>query len=190
MSENPGLAGAEKFPEHGRRELADLDATHALGRELGTALGAGDVVILTGPLGAGKTSLTQGLAESLAVAGRVTSPTFQLARRHPPTTPGGPGLVHVDAYRLRADEDLDAANGAGPGRPPSNPHALADELESLDLDQFLDTDVVVIEWGDGLGEVLAERPWLVQLGRNDAADTRSARWARGPEGFPTGPAAE
>lgn len=196
-SEQPGTASTGAFPEHGRRELADLAETHALGRELGTALGAGDVVILTGPLGAGKTSLTQGLAESLAVSGRVTSPTFQLARRHPPMATGGPGLVHVDAYRLRADEDLDAAaeEAAAPGgdvaeRAPSNPHALADELESLDLDQFLDADVVVIEWGEGLGEVLAERPWLVRLARNDAADTRTATWARGPEGFPGGPAAE
>lgn len=177
------------FPEHGSRELADLEQTHAFGRELGAVLGAGDVVILTGPLGAGKTSLTQGLAEALAVSGRVTSPTFQLARRHKPTEPGGPGLVHVDAYRLRADEDLDAS-AAGTGAAPSNPHALADELESLDLDEFLGTDVVVIEWGEGLGEVLTERPWLVRLERNDAADTRTARWARGPEGFTPGPAAE
>ena len=183
---SPGERG---FPERGSRELADLDQTHALGRELGAALGAGDVVILTGPLGAGKTSLTQGLAESLAVSGRVTSPTFQLARRHKPTEPGRPGLVHVDAYRLRADEDLETSTD-GVATKPSNPHALADELESLDLDQFLDTDVVVIEWGEGLGEMLTERPWLVRLERNDAADTRTARWVRGPEGFPPGPAAE
>ena len=182
------MSGAP-FPERGSRELADLGQTHALGRELGAVLGAGDVVILTGPLGAGKTSLTQGLAEALEVAGRVTSPTFQLARRHQPARPGGPGLVHVDAYRLRADEDLDASTG-GAGAAPANPHALADELESLDLDEFLDTDVVVIEWGEGLGEILTERPWLVRLERNDAADTRTARWARGPEGFPPRPTAE
>lgn len=184
-------AGGRGFPERGSRELADLAQTQALGRDLGAALAAGDVVILTGPLGAGKTSLTQGLAEALAVSGRVTSPTFQLARRHRPTEPGAPGLVHVDAYRLRADSDLDSgADGAGTERAPANPHALADELESLDLDEFLGTDVVVIEWGEGLGEMLTERPWIVRLERNDAADTRSARWARGPEGFSPGPAAE
>jgi len=169
------------FPESGSRELADLAATRRLGAELGAVLGAGDVVVLSGPLGAGKTSLTQGLAEALGVRGRVTSPTFQLARRHAPNSPGGPGLVHVDAYRLRG-EDLPAHDGgaadSAPATANADPHALADELESLDLDAFLDTDVVVVEWGEGLAEVLAESPWLVRLSRDDIADTRTARWER------------
>lgn len=153
------------FPDTGSRHLADLAATHAFGAEFGAALTAGDVVILTGPLGAGKTSLTQGIAQALQVRGRITSPTFQLARRHPPLRPHRPGLVHVDAYRLREQD--------------AHPHLLADELESLDLDAYLDTDVVVIEWGEGLAERLAPRPWLLVLDRDDVADTRAVAWSRG-----------
>lgn len=153
------------FPDTGSRHLADLAATHAFGAAFGAALRAGDVVVLTGPLGAGKTSLTQGIAEALQVRGRITSPTFQLARRHPPLRAGTPGLVHVDAYRLRTQD--------------AHPDLLADELESLDLDTYLDTDVVIVEWGEGLAERLAPRPWLLTLDRDDVADTRSVRWTRG-----------
>lgn len=174
------------LPESGRRELADLAATRALGEDLGAALGPGDVVILSGPLGAGKTSLTQGLAAALGVRGRVTSPTFQLARRHPPGEGGGPGLVHVDAYRLRGEAGESAEPGAARA---ADADVLADELEALDLDAYLDTDVVVIEWGDVFGELLAERPWRVSLERNDALDTRSARWER-LERFPAAPTGE
>src|SRR5690606_22775039 len=84
----------------GRRELPTVEDTRALGEELAGLLSAGDVVVLDGPLGAGKTALTGGIAAGLGVRGRVTSPTFVIARRHAPATPGGPGLVHVDAYRL------------------------------------------------------------------------------------------
>ncbi|WP_297345258.1 tRNA (adenosine(37)-N6)-threonylcarbamoyltransferase complex ATPase subunit type 1 TsaE [Amnibacterium sp.] len=97
----------------------------ALGARLGAALRAGDLVVLTGPLGAGKTTMTSGIGEALGVRGPVTSPTFVLARTHPSLV-GGPPLVHVDAYRLGS----------------------AAELDDLDLDY--DHAVVVVEWGEGL----------------------------------------
>jgi len=101
-----------------------------LGGRLAGMLRAGDLVLLTGPLGAGKTTLVQGLGEALRVRGPVTSPTFVIARVHPSLT-GGPGLVHVDAYRLGG---------------------LA-EMDDLDLD--LDGSVTVVEWGEGLAEGLS-----------------------------------
>lgn len=111
--------------ESTRITLADPDETFEFGRRLGTQLRAGDLILLTGPLGAGKTTLTRGLGDGLAVRGPVTSPTFVLARTHPSQV-GGPPLVHVDAYRLS-----DSA-----------------ELDDLDLD--FANSVVVVEWGDGL----------------------------------------
>ena len=87
------------FPESGSRDLSTVEETYAFGEELGAALEAGDVVILDGPLGAGKTTLTQGVAKGMQVKGRVTSPTFVIARVHRSTV-GGPDLVHVDADRL------------------------------------------------------------------------------------------
>ncbi|GAA3572331.1 hypothetical protein GCM10022197_31300 [Microlunatus spumicola] len=103
--------------------------THALGRRLAELVRPGDLVVLSGELGAGKTTLTQGLGEGLGVTGPVISPTFVLSRVH--ATPGGrPTLVHVDAYRLR-----------GPG-----------ELDDLDLDLSAPTSVTVVEWGRGLVE--------------------------------------
>ena len=108
-----------------RVTIADPDAMHELGLRLGRALGAGDLVILTGPLGAGKTTLTRGIGEGLGVRGPVQSPTFVIARTHPSLVGGAP-LVHVDAYRL----------------------ADASEVEDLDLD--FDGSVVVAEWGSGL----------------------------------------
>lgn len=106
--------------------------TRALGRRLASVLRRGDLVVLTGGLGAGKTTLTQGMAEGMGVGGRVTSPTFVLARVHP-APDGRPSLVHVDAYRL-----------SGP-----------DELDDLDLDTDLEDCVTVVEWGRGVAEVLA-----------------------------------
>lgn len=114
----------------------DADATRELGRRLGAALRAGDLLILTGDLGAGKTTLTQGIGERLDVRGSVTSPTFVLSRVHP-SLRGGPALVHVDAYRIGA----------------------ALELDDLDLDLSLETAVTVVEWGEGLAERLADA-WL------------------------------
>lgn len=105
-----------------------------LGRRLAALLRPGDLVMLTGELGAGKTTLTRGLGAGLGVRGAVTSPTFVIARVHPSLT-SGPPLVHVDAYRL----------GGG-----------LDEMEDLDLDVSLPDSVVVVEWGDGKVEELSE----------------------------------
>ena len=154
----------------GERRLPSVEDTRALGVELAGLLRAGDVVVLDGPLGAGKTALTGGIAAGLGVRGRVTSPTFVIARRHPPGTAGGPGLVHVDAYRLLGGED---PHGEQPGRAD-----LADQLESLDLDSALDRDVVVVEWGAGFVDSLVTDPLVVTLSRDDHSDVRSAAWHR------------
>ena len=154
----------------GERELPTVADTRALGAELAGLLRAGDVVVLDGPLGAGKTALTGGIAAGLGVRGRVTSPTFVIARRHAPGVPGGPGLIHVDAYRLLGGQDPDEA---GPSAAD-----LADQLESLDLDSALDEDVVVVEWGAGFVDSLVTAPLIVTLRRGDATDVRSAAWHR------------
>lgn len=149
------LAGAEL-------ELAAPADTEALGERVGATLGAGDLVVLSGPLGAGKTVLVRGLARGLGVAGAVTSPTFVIAREHPPL-PGGRGvpLVHVDAYRL----------GLGAGA------RIADELDDLDLDTPLAGAVVVVEWGEGVAERLSVEHVLVRLDRR-ADDVRVATVCR------------
>ncbi|MFC3578294.1 tRNA (adenosine(37)-N6)-threonylcarbamoyltransferase complex ATPase subunit type 1 TsaE [Streptomyces yaanensis] len=105
-----------------------------LGRRLAKLLRPGDLVMLNGELGAGKTTLTRGLGEGLGVRGAVTSPTFVIARVHP-SLGDGPPLVHVDAYRL----------GGG-----------LDEMEDLDLDVSLPDSVVVVEWGEGKVEDLTD----------------------------------
>lgn len=138
-----------EFPAHGSRRCDTAADTKRLGRELGAALEAGDVVILDGPLGAGKTTLTQGIADGMAVSGRVTSPTFVIAREHKART-GGPSLVHVDAYRLI---------GEGSSGDPLG------ELDALDLETDLDTAVVVAEWGGGLVEQIASAYLLVTIDR-------------------------
>jgi tRNA threonylcarbamoyl adenosine modification protein YjeE len=116
------------------RRVATADEMHELGRELAGVLRAGDLVILSGPLGAGKTTLTRGIGEGLDVRGPVTSPTFVLARTHPSLSGGAP-LVHVDAYRLSS----------------------ALELDDLDID--FARSVVVVEWGAGMLDGVAES-WL------------------------------
>jgi tRNA threonylcarbamoyladenosine biosynthesis protein TsaE len=112
--------------------LPTAENTRTLGGRIGGLLCAGDLVIMTGDLGAGKTTLTQGLGATLGVRGPVTSPTFVIARVHPSLS-DGPPLVHVDAYRLG-----DAA-----------------ELDDLDLDTDLEDAVTVVEWGSGLAEALS-----------------------------------
>lgn len=133
-------------------EMATAEDTIRFGRALGACLRAGDLVLLAGPLGAGKTTLTRGIAEGLGVAGRVSSPTFVLARVHPagtaPDTRGVP-LVHVDAYRLGGD--------------------LA-QLDDLDLDADLERSAVVVEWGEGAAERLSEDYLVVRLERHPDTD--------------------
>ena len=128
-------------------DVPDPDAMRRLGRTLGDTLRAGDLVVLTGGLGAGKTTLAQGIGAGLGVRGEVTSPTFVIARVHPSRV-GGPDLVHVDAYRLH-------------GTP---------ELDDLDLDASLDEVVTVVEWGEGLAEGLAESRLDVVIERAVGAD--------------------
>jgi tRNA threonylcarbamoyladenosine biosynthesis protein TsaE len=127
-----------------RRVLPTVEDTRTVGERLGPILRAGDLLILTGDLGAGKTTLTQGLGDGLGVRGPVTSPTFVIARVHP-SLRGGPELVHVDAYRLG-----DAA-----------------ELDDLDLDTDLDEAVTVVEWGSGLAEALSSDRLELRLERAD-----------------------
>jgi tRNA threonylcarbamoyladenosine biosynthesis protein TsaE len=136
-------------------ELATVDDTRAFGRRLSGLLRAGDLVLLSGPLGAGKTALAQGIGAGLGVAGEVTSPTFVIARVHRPDPARGGRLplVHVDAYRLGATED---------------PRA---EVDDLDLDASLDDSVTVVEWGDGMVEQLADAHLRVRIERRDD-DTR------------------
>ena len=141
---------------------ASADDTHALGLRVSALLRAGDLLVLSGDLGAGKTTFTQGLGEGLQVRGGVTSPTFVISRVHPSLV-GGPALVHVDAYRL-----------AG----------LA-ELDDLDLDTSLDRAVTVVEWGEGLAEGLSESRLEVHIVRGDGADDDSE--ARRVEITPVGP---
>ncbi|MDQ0992522.1 tRNA (adenosine(37)-N6)-threonylcarbamoyltransferase complex ATPase subunit type 1 TsaE [Streptomyces sp. V3I7] len=114
-----------------------------LGRKLAELLRAGDLVMLSGELGAGKTTLTRGLGEGLGVRGAVTSPTFVIARVHP-SLGDGPPLVHVDAYRL----------GGG-----------LDEMEDLDLDVSLPDSVIVVEWGEGKVEELTDDRLQVTIHR-------------------------
>lgn len=153
------------------------EAMQELGERLAGLLRAGDLLIASGDLGAGKTTLTQGLGRGLDTAGPVISPTFVLSRIHAPRG-AGPALVHVDAYRLRG----------------------ADELDDLDLDATLAEAVTVVEWGAGLAEGLAadrlEIDIAVRPGPADGPETRlvalhgvGARWdgvdlhaLRGPRG--------
>ena len=140
-----------------RIDVPDTAAMEAFGRQLGTTLRAGDLVVLTGPLGAGKTTLTRGVGEGLGVRGPVQSPTFVLARTHPSVV-GGPPLIHVDAYRLGSAELLD------------------------DLDLDFAHAVVVVEWGAGLLDDVTES-WLDVVierdegtGTNQVADAADAEF--------------
>src|SRR6186997_132108 len=114
----------------GTAELPTAEDTMALGASLGGKLRAGDVVVLSGPLGAGKTVLAKGIAEAMDVDGPVTSPTFVLARVHRARSADAPAMIHVDLYRLLDDSSVD----------------LLAELDSLDLDTDLEDAVVVEEW--------------------------------------------
>lgn len=148
----------------GTAELSTAEDTKALGAKLGGQLRAGDVVVLSGPLGAGKTLLAKGIAEAMDVDGPVTSPTFVLARLHRARQPGSPAMVHVDMYRLLDHTCTD----------------LLGELDSLDLDTDLDDAVVVVEWGEGIVERLSERHLDIRLERATDTEVRTAiwRWSR------------
>lgn len=141
-------------------ELATRSAheTKAVGESIAELAQAGDVVLLSGEVGAGKTTLTQGIATGLRVRGHATSPTFVISRVHPSLV-GGPALVHVDAYRL--GDTL--------------------ELDDLDLDAALDESVTVVEWGGGIAEGLSADLLRVQIARLRGGDDVST----GPWGEPT-----
>ncbi|MBB5154814.1 tRNA (adenosine(37)-N6)-threonylcarbamoyltransferase complex ATPase subunit type 1 TsaE [Saccharopolyspora phatthalungensis] len=126
-------------------ELPEESDTVQFGRRLGAVLRAGDLVLLDGPLGAGKTALARGIAAGMGVTGVVTSPTFVIARVHRPASGAPPALVHVDAYRL----------------------AGLDEIDDLDLDTDLTDAAVVVEWGEGLAERLADAYLLLRIRRRD-----------------------
>ncbi|MBN9128713.1 tRNA (adenosine(37)-N6)-threonylcarbamoyltransferase complex ATPase subunit type 1 TsaE [Paenarthrobacter ureafaciens] len=132
--------------EH-RFNVTTAEQTHALAAALGGVLEAGDLLVLTGELGAGKTTFTQGLGEGLGVRAGIISPTFVLVRIHPNLPdgprPGGPDLVHVDAYRLES----------------------AAEIDDIDLENTMDTSVTVVEWGRDRVEHLAESRLDVELHR-------------------------
>ncbi|UVI35137.1 tRNA (adenosine(37)-N6)-threonylcarbamoyltransferase complex ATPase subunit type 1 TsaE [Brevibacterium spongiae] len=115
-----------------RLRVESLEQMRRFAAILAGHLRAGDLLILTGNLGAGKTTFTQSLGKALDVVGRITSPTFIIAREHP-SRGDGPALVHVDAYRL----------------------ADGEELEDLDLDSELDESITVVEWGAGMAEQLS-----------------------------------
>jgi tRNA threonylcarbamoyladenosine biosynthesis protein TsaE len=121
------------------------DQTHAFGARLAEVLQAGDLLVLSGELGAGKTTFTQGLGEGLGVRAGIISPTFVLVRIHPNLPdgprPGGPDLVHVDAYRLGS----------------------AAEIDDIDLENTMDSSVTVVEWGHERVEHLSDSRLEIDL---------------------------
>lgn len=141
--------------------VGSTDEMGALGARLAAVLRAGDLVVLTGPLGAGKTTLTRGLGAALGARGQVSSPTFVLARTHPTTS--GPDLVHVDAYRL------------------SDPV----ELDDLDLDW--DASIVVVEWGRGFVDGITESVLDVEIVRATGADAADHEDDLDPDDVPDEP---
>ncbi|MGS2643431.1 tRNA (adenosine(37)-N6)-threonylcarbamoyltransferase complex ATPase subunit type 1 TsaE [Streptosporangium sp. LJ11] len=134
------------------RIVATAEEMRELGEELAALLRPGDLAVLSGPLGAGKTTLVQGIAEGLKVRGPITSPTFVIARVHPSLS-GGPPLVHVDAYRLGGDLEVD----------------------DLDLDASLEESVTVVEWGEGLVEGLADDRLEILIGRGASGEPGEER---------------
>lgn len=144
--------------------IPDVAAMRRLADALAPHLRAGDLIVLAGDLGSGKTTFTQGLARALGITDAVTSPTFVIARTYPPES-GRPGLVHVDAYRIGSTLELD----------------------DLDLDTELAGGVAVVEWGEGRVESLADERLIIRITRSDDAsdETREVtlepvgeRWTR------------
>ncbi|MCZ3387321.1 MAG: tRNA (adenosine(37)-N6)-threonylcarbamoyltransferase complex ATPase subunit type 1 TsaE [Actinomycetia bacterium] len=143
--------------------IADADAMRTLAARVAPGCRVGDVVVLSGQLGAGKTTFTQGFASGLQVAGAVTSPTFVIARVHRSKV-GGPDLVHVDAYRLGG---------------------LA-ELDDLDLDASIAESVTVVEWGEGLAEALSEEVVHVAIERDSELNESASDARRVTVTWPSG----
>ncbi len=140
-----------------RFEIKSPEQMHELGIRLAKVLRAVDLVLLNGPLGAGKTTLTRGIGEGLGASGTVQSPTFVLARTH--KTAGGPKLVHVDAYRLGS----------------------AMELDDLDID--FANSIVVVEWARDYVDGIADHWLTVNINREAEDESRlveivgaGARW--------------
>jgi tRNA threonylcarbamoyladenosine biosynthesis protein TsaE len=153
QGQGPGLVGS------GRLTAATAEDMAALGQTWAALLRAGDLLVLTGDLGAGKTTLTRGIGVGLGVRGAVTSPTFVIARVHPAPS-GRPPLVHVDAYRLGS----------------------LHELDDLDLDAAQEDSVTVVEWGHGLAEDLADSRLEIDITRPHGStapddETRLVLWA-------------
>lgn len=145
-------------------KVATAEQTHALGSALGGVLEPGDLLVLTGELGAGKTTFTQGLGEGLGVRAGVISPTFVLVRIHPNLPdgprPGGPDLVHVDAYRL----------------------ASAAEIDDIDLENTMDNSVTVVEWGRERVEHLSDSRLDIEMHRTvGGTDSAVANVEAGPD---------
>jgi tRNA threonylcarbamoyladenosine biosynthesis protein TsaE len=138
-------------------ELPTLEETHAFGARVAAILKPGDLIVLTGPLGAGKTAFVQGIGKGLGITDAITSPTFVIARVHRPSidASGNVGtlpLVHVDAYRLGS----------------------LDEVDDLDLDVDTADAVTAVEWGAGLVEQLSESRLEVELSRETDSEVRTA----------------
>jgi tRNA threonylcarbamoyladenosine biosynthesis protein TsaE len=142
-----------------RVEVATAEEMRDLGRRLAAGLRSGDLLVLSGPLGAGKTTLVQGIGDGLGVRGPITSPTFVIARVHP-SLHGGPALVHADAYRL---------GGVA-------------EIDDLDLDSGTASSVTAVEWGEGLAEGLSDDRLEISIELSGGARTVritgvGSRWA-------------
>jgi tRNA threonylcarbamoyl adenosine modification protein YjeE len=132
--------------ELAKLQISTAEDMHEFGSKLASILKAGDLVILTGPLGAGKTTFTRGVGEGLQAIGNVSSPTFVIARTHKRENSEVP-LVHVDAYRLSSLHEFD------------------------DLDIDIDHSIVLVEWGRGFAEELAES-WLdIEIGRDHTGES-------------------
>ena len=144
-------------------QVTGPEGTRALGARLARLLRAGDLVLLSGALGAGKTTLAQGIGAAMGVRGRISSPTFVIARVHP-AVGGRPDLIHVDAYRLSTPEEIDA----------------------LDLESSMEESVTLVEWGEGKVEALADDRLEVTVSRpRGGLDPRAGGGA--DHGAPTRP---
>lgn len=139
--------------------VADAEGTRRIAQALAHLLRRGDLIILSGELGAGKTTFTQGLGAALGVRSGIISPTFVLVRRHPSLV-GGPDLVHADAYRLGS----------------------AAEIDDIDLENEMDTAVTVVEWGEGRVEHLSDSRLLIRIHRDTLPDAGQEAASRlGPD---------